>query len=131
VSAARTPTPPPDMGGLTDDFDRMKKLREQQTQQPPAPAPAPAPAAPQLPLADVPDDEPQPVMTRRSWYVTKASADALAAAVDDIHHITRGVPKHVIASMMFDLAARNADGIAQELGRTLASRITSDTGDTH
>jgi hypothetical protein len=34
-------------------------------------------------------------MTMRSWYMPKASADRLAALVDDVHFATR-LPKHLI-----------------------------------
>jgi hypothetical protein len=123
------------MGGLSDDFQRMERLRQQPQQPsapPPQPVPRPAPApAPQLPLDNLPEADPQPPMTRRSWYVTQAAATALADAVDEIHHVTRGVPKHIIASMMFELAATHADAIAQELGAKLQPRSTQDTRDTY
>ncbi len=46
-------------------------------------------------------------MDRRSWYMPKASADALAAAVDDLYFATRK-PKHEIIAALIDaaLAAR-------------------------
>jgi hypothetical protein len=100
------------MTGLSNDFERMKALREQ-TRTPEQP-----PAAPQ-----VPERPEQPEMTRRSWYVTRDAADVLKAAVDDIHHRTRGIPKHVIASALFTAAAANADAVT----RDLLARITSET----
>ena len=47
-------------------------------------------------------------MDRRSWYMPKASADALAAAVDDLYFATRK-PKHAILAALVDaaLAARS------------------------
>ncbi|MFD4263801.1 hypothetical protein ACFWR9_40920 [Streptomyces sp. NPDC058534] len=32
MSASRKPTPPPDMGGLTDDWKRLKELRDRETE---------------------------------------------------------------------------------------------------
>jgi hypothetical protein len=70
-------------------------------------------------------------MTRRSWYVSQAAAEALADAVDEIHHATRGVPKHVIASMLFEMAAADAQTIAdhfrQQREQQSATRSTGDT----
>ncbi|WP_327075684.1 hypothetical protein OG196_44120 (plasmid) [Kitasatospora purpeofusca] len=68
---------------------------------PAAPRPAPQPTK-----AD-------PEMTRRSWYAEKDASDALARAVDDLHHATRE-PKHVIVSALFRLAADHQDAV---LGR--------------
>lgn len=48
-------------------------------------------------------------MDRRSWYMPKASADALAATVDDLHFATRK-PKHEILAALVDIAlAARAD----------------------
>ena len=56
------------------------------------------------------------LMTRRSWYVTDTSASDLAAVVNEIHHASQGrYPKHLIASLLFEEAAR--------IGRELAELV--------
>lgn len=42
-------------------------------------------------------------MDRRSWYMPKASADALASVVDDLYFATRR-PKHEILAALVDAA---------------------------
>ena len=44
-------------------------------------------------------------MTMRSWYMPKASADRLAALVDDVHFSTR-LPKHLIMDALVNVADR-------------------------
>lgn len=106
MSAAKKRAPAaPDMGGLHDDWVKVAKLRQDAGATPPDhPAPAPAAAA-------------RPTMTRRSWYVEQEAADALAAAVDDVHYATR-VPKHIVASALMRAAAAQADQIAADLKQT-------------
>ncbi|MFJ6701123.1 hypothetical protein ACIQM4_34420 [Streptomyces sp. NPDC091272] len=117
MTARRSLTPPPpDMSGLADDFGRMRKMRE---------APAPAPDVSPPPAPPSPEEVQAPEMTRRSWYVTRESADTLRAAVDEVHRRTRGIPKHVIASALFTAAAANADAVA----RALLAEITADIGE--
>lgn len=47
-------------------------------------------------------------MDRRSWYMPRDSAEALAAAVDDLHWSTRR-PKHEIVAALVAVAVRHAD----------------------
>lgn len=44
-------------------------------------------------------------MTMRSWYMPKASADRLAALVDDVHFATR-LPKHLIMGALVNVIDR-------------------------
>lgn len=53
-------------------------------------------------------------MTRRSWYVTAAAADAFQAAVDDIHHSTR-VPKHEVLAALLEAAVGQSDRVERKL----------------
>ena len=67
----------------------------------PTPVPPPTrpdrPAKPDRPAEEAPAARPPAAgdMTMRSWYMPKASADRLAALVDDVHFATR-LPKHLI-----------------------------------
>lgn len=42
-------------------------------------------------------------MDRRSWYMPRASADALAEAVEDLHYDTRK-PKHEVLRALVEVA---------------------------
>lgn len=59
-------------------------------------------------------------MTRRSWYVKTAAADAFQKAVDDIHHSTR-VPKHEVVAALLEAAVGQTDRVQRKLGRSHAS----------
>src|SRR2546430_2498497 len=99
--------------------------------------PAPAPPAPPLSRSDSParTDKPaspaapadppeipsrvpaQPAaagdMTMRSWYMPKASADRLAALVDDVHFATR-LPKHLIMGALVNVVDRHRAEVEAE-----------------
>ena len=45
-------------------------------------------------------------MTTRSWYMPEASADRLAALVDDVHFATR-LPKHLIMGAVVNVIDRH------------------------
>ena len=45
-------------------------------------------------------------MTMRSWYMPKASAERLAALVDDVHFATR-LPKHLIMGAVVNVIDRH------------------------
>jgi hypothetical protein len=47
-------------------------------------------------------------MDRRSWYMPKATADQLAAAVDELHYSTRQ-PKHVVLAALVAAAVAHQD----------------------
>ena len=51
------------------------------------------------------------VMDRRSWYMPKASADALAELVDGLHWETRR-PKHEILAELVEIMIANRDKVA-------------------
>jgi hypothetical protein len=48
------------------------------------------------------------VMDRRSWYMPRSSADALAAAVDNLHWQTRR-PKHEVLAAIVATAVEHTD----------------------
>ena len=52
-------------------------------------------------------------MTMRSWYMPKASADRLAALVDDVHFSTR-LPKHLIMGALVNVIDRHRDEVEAE-----------------
>jgi len=66
----------------------------------------PAPAGPAKPSA-------AGDMTMRSWYMPKASADRLAALVDDVHFATR-LPKHLIMGALVNVIDRHRDEVEAE-----------------
>jgi hypothetical protein len=52
-------------------------------------------------------------MTTRSWYMPEASADRLAALVDDVHFATR-LPKHFIMGAVVNVIDRHRDELEAE-----------------
>ena len=64
----------------------------------------PEPAQPAKATAD---------MTMRSWYMPKASADRLAALVDDVHFATR-LPKHLIMGALVNVIDRHRAEVEAE-----------------
>jgi hypothetical protein len=52
-------------------------------------------------------------MTMRSWYMPKASADRLAALVDDVHFATR-LPKHLIIGAVVNVIDRHRAEVEAE-----------------
>lgn len=85
---------PPPSGG--DDLEAL--LRRRRT--PPA-----DPVAPVAPVA--PSEKPKRAqgagMDRRSWYMPRATADALAEVVEDLHFDTRR-PKHEVLRALVEVA---------------------------
>jgi hypothetical protein len=75
--------------------------RPDRAAKPDRPAEATAPAA-QQEAAKAPASGD---MTMRSWYMPKASADRLAALVDDVHFATR-LPKHLIMGALVNVIDR-------------------------
>ncbi|MGW1917727.1 hypothetical protein ACWCQS_45560 [Streptomyces sp. NPDC002076] len=53
-------------------------------------------------------------MDRRSWYMPKESADALAAALEDLHWSTRQ-PKHVIMAALVSVALGHLDEVRRQV----------------
>jgi hypothetical protein len=68
-------------------------------------------------------------MTMRSWYMPKASADRLAALVDDVHFATR-LPKHLIMGALVNVIDRHRTEVeaearaaaGQQVGRLVCDR---------
>jgi hypothetical protein len=52
-------------------------------------------------------------MTMRSWYMPKASAERLAALVDDVHFATR-LPKHLIMGAVVNVIDRHRAEVEAE-----------------
>ena len=52
-------------------------------------------------------------MTMRSWYMPKASAERLAALVDDVHYATR-LPKHLIMGAVVNVIDRHRAEVEAE-----------------
>ncbi|SBW27294.1 hypothetical protein [Protofrankia symbiont of Coriaria ruscifolia] len=97
MTTRRKTLPPPTGDDLTD---LLRRRREQDQ----TPALAPAASRPARASTD---------MDRRSWYMRKDTADALAAVVDDIHFATRA-SKHVVLSVLIDIATeRHAEALAR------------------
>ena len=83
-----------------------------------APAAPPArtdkPDRPDSPAKPAPKaDAPGEGMTIRSWYMPKASADRLAALVDDVHFATR-LPKHLIMGALANVVDRHRAEVEAE-----------------
>jgi hypothetical protein len=80
--------------------------RPDRTARPDKPADPPAAPAPAKPAA-------AGDMTMRSWYMPKASAERLAALVDDVHFATR-LPKHLIMGALVNVIDRHRDEVEAE-----------------
>jgi hypothetical protein len=83
-------------------------------------APATKPDRPDKPARDSRTPEPAQLarataadMTMRSWYMPKASADRLAALVDDVHFATR-LPKHLIMGALVNMIDRHRAEVEAE-----------------
>src|SRR5271165_1144716 len=88
------------------------------TPDPPASPPSTRPdrpAKPDRPAEEVPAARPPAPadMTMRSWYMPKASADRLAALVDDVHFATR-LPKHLIMGALVNVIDRHRAEVEAE-----------------
>jgi hypothetical protein len=104
ASAALDAAPaPPARPDRTDRPDKTVAA-EPAEQAPPAAAAAPKAS----PVGD---------MTMRSWYMPKASADRLAAVVDDVHFATR-LPKHLIMGALVNVVDRHRDEVEAEARET-------------
>jgi hypothetical protein len=53
-------------------------------------------------------------MDRRSWYMPKESADALAAALEELHFATRQ-PKHAIMAALVAVALEHLPAVEQRV----------------
>jgi hypothetical protein len=53
-------------------------------------------------------------MDRRSWYMPKESADALAAALDELHFTTRQ-PKHVVLAALVSVALGHLGDVQRQI----------------
>jgi hypothetical protein len=102
--------PPPAEG---DRLTALLRARHVQPDDTPAPAPQTAvksaTEAPQRPARVK-----GPAMDRRSWYMPRESADALAAAVEEMHFATRR-PKHVIVAALVAVALDHLDEVRTEV----------------
>jgi hypothetical protein len=74
---------------------------------------APAPSEPTTPLKEH-TTAPTPAMVRRSWYVPLSAADALSAAVEDLHYETRR-PKHEVLAALLTAAVKHKDDVRKTL----------------
>lgn len=104
TAARRQAVPPPDMSGLSSANPLLSRFG--------ADVPGPAPAAPAtaVPKSRSAGSE----MDRRSWYMPKASADALAAAVEDLHFATRQ-PKHAVLAAIVEVALAHREDVLMRL----------------
>jgi hypothetical protein len=80
--------------------------RPARADRPASSAAAPASEAPAKPAAGAD-------MTMRSWYMPKASAERLAALVDDVHFATR-LPKHLIMGALVHVVDRHRAEVEAE-----------------
>jgi transcription termination factor NusB len=53
-------------------------------------------------------------MDRRSWYMPKESADALAAAIEELHYTERA-PKHVVVAALVEVALDHLDDVRRHI----------------
>lgn len=105
---------PPPAGG--PDLTALLRSRHARTDDAPT-IPAPAPAqAPESPPAAPPRPArvKGPAMDRRSWYMPKESADALAAAIEELHYTERA-PKHVVVAALVEVALDHLDDVRRHI----------------
>lgn len=110
--SSRNPTPPPDMSSLTGGPNALLGRFGNRGGSPAAPDPAPAPPpAPKVPARRKPSDD---TMDRRSWYMSKAVAGALAEEVEELHFTTRR-PKHEVLAALITVAMEHRDEVRARL----------------
>ena len=110
--SSRNPTPPPDMSSLTGGPNALLGRFGNRGGTPAAPEPASPPApAPKVPAKRKPSDD---TMDRRSWYMSKTVADALAEEVDELHFATRR-PKHEVLAALVTVAIEHRDEVRARL----------------
>ena len=104
--------PPPANGG---DLTALLRSIHARTDDGEAPAPqTPAPAAPAA--TQRPARAKNTAMDRRSWYMPKETADALAAALEELHWSTRQ-PKHVIMAALVSVALEQLPAVEERVKR--------------
>jgi hypothetical protein len=127
-------TSAPDMSGVSDDWTRLARLRQENSatlaaaDDPEAPAPAPEVTHAQHRAAEaaaIRRASQREEKTRRSWYTSTEAADAFTAAVDDIHHATR-VPKHEVVAALMKAAVARASDVEKQLARIAPMRRVRD-----
>jgi hypothetical protein len=102
-TADPAPTPRPSRPDRADGAD--KDPRADGGERPPLrPAPLPPP-----PVRGPATND----MTMRSWYMPKASADRLAALIDDVHFATR-LPKNLIMGAVVNVIDRHRAEVEAE-----------------
>jgi hypothetical protein len=77
-------------------------------------APLDPPLPPPRTAAETPEQPSKAVMDRRSWYMPRESADALAAAVEELHHVTRK-PKHAVMAALVAVALDHLPDVEQRV----------------
>lgn len=95
--------PPPGGGRDIEAMLRRRRVQTDDEAPPVEPKPQPAAAAPR-----------GGGMDRRSWYMAKQTADALAAVVEDLHYATRK-PKHVVLSELVAVALEHQAEVERRL----------------
>lgn len=106
---------PPPAGG--PDLAALLRSRHTRTDD----VPPPAPVTPPTPPRSAPEAAQRPArsqgqgMDRRSWYMPKESADALARALHEIHFATEQ-PKHAIMAALVAVALDHLDEVREQLG---------------
>lgn len=96
--------PPP---GAGRDIEAMLRRRRVQAEDA-------APVPPVEPKQAAPGRSQGGGMDRRSWYMAKQTADALAAVVEDLHYATRK-PKHVVLSELVAVALEQRAEVERRL----------------
>lgn len=118
-----TPKGAPEAAAATTIMSQRFNRDEGTTPEPPAPAPEPTQrtstaAAPRPPRGDAEG------MTRRTYYLAAADADALEEAVAAIHKTLRGrVPKHHILGAILTEGLARRDAITQRLKDELRAEL--------
>ena len=77
-------------------------------------------ASPSRPASSARDAGPGKAARLRSWYMTPATADALAEAVDDLHHATRA-PKYEVLAVIVQRALADLGPVEAELRARMAA----------
>lgn len=99
TAAPPPPAPPVSRTDRPDNPARSDRAAESSA------APTPPPEAPKPSAAGD--------MTMRSWYMPKASAERLAALIDDVHFATR-LPKHLIMGALVNVVDRHRAEVEAE-----------------
>lgn len=111
---------PPPTGGR--DLAAVLKRRHEAESDARVESPAATPARPKTAPSETTRAQ---EMDRRSWYLPKATADALTNAVSDVHWLVRQ-PKHAVLAAIIEVALTHLDEVEVKLRASAKAKPNSE-----